>query len=74
MEYKTLKRTFQVFQDSPARRDDFESHRNKSLSTLLLGHHVGTAFEARKTIYATCTYQLMEGQITYLTLQQFNKH
>ena len=55
-----LKSTFQVFHDSPARRDDFESHRNKSLSTLLSGHHVGTAFEARKTIYATCTYQLME--------------
>ena len=42
---------------------------NESLSSLLLCHQVDTAFEPKETIDATCTYQLLELQITYLIMQ-----
>ena len=43
-----------------AKNTKWNINQNESLRTLLLSHQVGTAFEARKTIYATCTYQLLE--------------
>ena len=65
---QVLKGAYEVFDDSPARRDDFESVTGTKVYPFFFC--VTRQVQLRKTIYATCTYQLLESLITYFTLQQ----